>query len=390
MKRIAIVTNQMIMGGIEKSLITLLKQMIRCNCEVTLYLCKLGGELYNEIPEGVKVKDIFFENHTGIEIFKTRIKQGDIINALLYSIKVLFNKIDRNTFRVWNRSLNFSILNGENVNYDIAIAYGSPVSFSTSCIANICNAKKKYVWIHNEIDKIGFEINLLENYFDNFDKIFCVSKKCREVFLKNFSQYTSKTEVFYNFIDIDDIKLKANKEKGFTDSFNGIRLLTVGRICNQKGQDLIPEVLENLKDYSDRIKWYCIGSGEDNILKIKRKAREFGVDDMLLFLGNKNNPYPFFKECDIYIQPSRHEGFGITISEAKIFSKPIILTTFAGSDEQIENHIDGILVPFESEAISEAIRILINDEELRYKYGIAAYQSGISCSSDIRKIIDDV
>lgn len=387
MKRIAIVTNQMVMGGIEKSLITLLNKLVINDCKVTLYVCKQGGELYEQIPSAVEIRDLFCENHTGREIIKTRIKKGKIVGSFCAFIKMIINRIDKNTFRIWKRSLEYVAMDEEK--YDIAIAYGSPVSLSTTCVANMKNVEKKYVWIHNEVDKIGFNENLLHHYYDNFDKIFCVSKKCRAIFLNVLPEYEQRTEVFYNFIDADAILAQAEEKEDFADEFDGIRLLTVARVCNQKGQDIIPDVLKDLDEYSGKIKWYCIGDGEKSIREIKQRAAEIGVADEIIFLGNKNNPYPFFKQCDIYIQPSRHEGFGITISEAKIFSKPIILTNFAGSDEQIQDKKDGLIVPFDSKAIARAVRILVENIELRQKYGMAAYKSGISCSSDIRMIIGD-
>ena len=385
MKRIAIVTNQMVMGGIEKSLITLLNKLITNDCKVTLFVCKRGGELYELIPRDVEVRDLFCGNHTALEIIKTRIKQGKIVGSFCAFIKMVINRIDKNTFRIWKRSLEYAVMDEEI--YDIAIAYGSPVSLSTTCVANMKNAKKKYVWIHNEVDKIGFNENILHHYYDDFDKIFCVSKKCRKIFLTVLPEYEQRTEVFYNFIDEETILSQAEDKVAFDDDFAGIRLLTVARVCNQKGQDIIPDVLKELEEYSDKIKWYCIGDGEKDVQKIEQRAAEIGVAEEIIFLGNKNNPYPFFKQCDIYIQPSRHEGFGITISEAKIFSKPIILTNFAGSDEQIQNKKNGLIVPFDSKEIARAVRMLVEDIELRQQYGVAAYKSGISCSSDIRMII---
>lgn len=387
MKHVAIVTNQMVMGGIEKSLITLLNKLVANDCKVTLYVCKQGGELYEQIPNGVEIRDLFCGNHTGLEIFKTRIKQRNIVGSFNVFIKMIINKIDKNTFRIWKRSLEYVAMDEEK--YDIAIAYGSPVSLSTTCVANMKNAEKKYVWIHNEVDKIGFNEKLLHHYYDNFDKIFCVSKKCRKIFLTVLPEYEQRTEVFYNFIDVEAILSQAEDKEAFADDFDGIRLLTVARVCNQKGQDIIPDVLKELEQYSGKIRWYCIGDGEETIQEIKQRAAEIGVVEGITFLGNKNNPYPFFKQCDIYIQPSRHEGFGITISEAKIFSKPIILTNFAGSDEQIQDKKNGLIVPFDSKAIARAVRILVENIELRQKYGIAAYKSGISCASDIRMIIGD-
>ena len=115
MKRIAIVTNQMVMGGIEKSLITLLNKLVINDCKVTLYVCKQGGELYEQIPSAVEIRDLFCENHTGREIIKTRIKKGKIVGSFCAFIKMIINRIDKNTFRIWKRSLEYVAMDEENM-----------------------------------------------------------------------------------------------------------------------------------------------------------------------------------------------------------------------------------------------------------------------------------
>ena len=387
MKNIAIVTNQMVMGGIEKSLIELINKLLTSDCKITLFLSKSGGDLYNQIPKNVEIKQLFENNQTYYQIFNYNRKNKGLLKGIQCLFKAIINRFDKNTFRIWKRSLNYSIIN--HGYYDIAIAYGSPVSLSATCVAAMKNADLKYIWIHNEIDRLGFEIHDLHHYYDEFNKIFCVSKKCREIFLEKLPEYKERTFVFYNIINKNEILDLANIGQSYNDSYNGIRLLTVGRICDQKGQDIIPYVIKKLIESNVRVKWYCIGEGKEFTKKVINIANELGVSEYLSFLGNKDNPYPYFKDCDIYIQPSRHEGFGITISEAKIFAKPIVLTNFAGSDEQIDNGINGIITLFDVDQLYEQILSLILNNDIRFKLGKAALESTEFFESDMEMIIGE-
>ena len=144
------------------------------------------------------------------------------------------------------------------------------------------------------------------------------------------------------------------------------KVLTVGRICEQKGQDIIPNIVEKLKKRNVSLKWYLLGEGDYESL-IKQKIKEKGIEKDIILLGKKTNPYPYFKKCDLYVQTSRHEGFGITLTEAKFFLKPIITSSFAGADEQIKNGENGFIVNFNEDKFVEKIIYLKNNIDVQRK-----------------------
>lgn len=388
MKKIAIVTNKMVMGGIEKSLLTLLQEFIRYDCQVDLYLAELGGELYRDIPPQVNIICIFPNGKSAISLLKLAANKGSLKSVFEAFYKIFQNRKENNSSIMWERIC--SMLPIPNVEYDIAIAYSAPCSFSVVYTKQL-NSKKHYAWIHNEVDHIQEKISNFRGFFDSFDCIFCVAKRTRDIFNAIFFEVANQSEVFYNIVDEKEIYRLSLDTSNINKKFlldNALRIVTVGRVCAQKGQDLIPEILCRLKEDGFTVHWYLVGDG-DIATEIKEKAEYFGVSEELILCGNTLNPYPYFSGCDLYVQPSRHEGFGITIAEAKHFGKPIILTDFAGSDEQIINGKDGIIVPFDVESIVNAVQTLLRDESKRVAMGNAAFESRYRCKSDILRILEE-
>ena len=187
--------------------------------------------------------------------------------------------------------------------------------------------------------------------------------KAKEKLDKLLPQFKSKTETFKNIIPSRQIIKMAEEDKGFEDDFQGIRILTVGRLSKEKGQDLTIEVCARLKKEGYPIRWYCIGEGAareeyEELIKLK------GLENDYILLGSQSNPYPYMKQCDIYVQSSRHEGYCITLAEAKCFASPIISTRVTGVDEHLTHEETGIITDFNEEEMFYSIKQLIDDEIL--------------------------
>lgn len=176
-----------------------------------------------------------------------------------------------------------------------------------------------------------------------------------------------KTDVIYNIINNEQIYNWADEYKAFEDNFDGIRILTVGRLTKQKRTDIIPKIIYTILENRFNIRWYVVGDGEERE-NIINEIKVLGLEERLILVGTKNNPYPYFKECDIYVQPSRHEGYCLTLAEAKRFNKPIVTTNFVGAVEQIKNNETGLIVRFDEREIEESIIKIIEDDKLRDKF----------------------
>lgn len=143
-----------------------------------------------------------------------------------------------------------------------------------------------------------------------------------------------------------------------------IALLSIGRLDPQKGFDLGIKVAENLYTAGYPIKYYIIGDGWCRSQLEMQIAQSKAAENCVTLLGKQLNPYPYIKACDIYFQPSRHEGFGIAVAEARAFCKPIVVTDFAGAREQLKDGQTGLIVPCDIDAMTTAVRTLLDNGDL--------------------------
>ncbi|MGL5351143.1 MAG: glycosyltransferase [Cetobacterium sp.] len=362
MKKIAIVTRQMVMGGVEKVLIDMINSLPGYKYEIDLYVMAKGGELEKEIPSRVNVISIYGDENKVLDKIKKRIKKFRIIEsvkiAFFYLVALKFCKYGYEQEKWLAKTIE-----KPEKEYDIAIAYHTPDSFSVIFVHDYLVAKKKIGWIHSDMSVYKNRIINYKKYYKLFDSIYCISKDTKNKFLEVYPELKKKVSIFYNIIN--EKQIINNSEKiGFVDNdFKGKRILTVGRLSREKNQIIIPEVLEKLLLDGYNLKWYLIGEGQEREL-LEKKINEKKLENFLILLGNKNNPYPYFKECDIYVQISKFEGYCTTITEAKLFRKPIVATNFTSIKEQIIDGVTGIIIENNIENIYLGIKKILDDEIL--------------------------
>ena len=368
MKKLIFMCINMNIGGTEKALLTMLNEMDSSKYDVTLLMLEEYGGFLNEIPNFVKVKYINeyktikpYINEPPKLLAKELIKNKKCLTGIFTLLNYSISKITNNMSYYYK----YILRNTKNIedDYDLAVAYAGPMDFITYFVLNKIKAKKRVQWIHFDITKIGFNKKFAEKNYKKFYKIFVVSEEGREKLINLIPALNNKVEVFFNIISCNLIENMSKNEKGFDDSFNGVRILTVGRLSKEKGQDLTINALARLKNDGYNIKWYCIGDGpeKDNYKQI---IKNLNVENEYILLGSKLNPYPSMEQCDIYVQPSRHEGYCITLSEARCFDNPIVATNFTGANEQIKNGITGLVCDISEEGIYNSIKRLLDDKEL--------------------------
>lgn len=385
MKEIVIVTRRMIMGGIEKSLISMLESIPKKNHNVTVLVMSKGGDLIEEIPKHIIVKCLYSNEKSTIEKIMNNIKEGRLINAIkIAKYTFLAKRADTFYEQEEYQSRMLPIINKQ---YDLAIAYHTPASFPVIYVMNNIIAKTKAVWIHSDVSEYKRELIPFSKYYNSYDKIYCVSRYAKNKFVEMYPNLKDKTDVFYNILDKKKIDLLSLKEEGFSDNFDGTRLLTIGRLTSQKGQDIIPGIMKKLLADGFNIKWYCIGDGGDRE-KLENLINEFHLEDHLILLGTIKNPYPYIKKCDLYVQPSRHEGYCITLAEARAFNKPIITTDFVGAREQIIDGETGFIVEFDKYNIYNQIYMLLKNYPLMQKLERNLAANDINHKQNINQLLN--
>ncbi|HDR3888940.1 TPA: glycosyltransferase [Bacillus cereus] len=386
-KDVLFVINNLNCGGAEKSLISLLNTMDYSRYNVDLFLFKHEGLFLNKIPKKVNV----LEEPSEYQLFDMPIKaaimkclrQGRLDIALSRVCAGYIFKSEKNKARCEQRVWRYLSKSLQNISkkYDVAIGYleKNPVYF---CIDKV-NANKKIGFIHTDYDKLGMDPNIDMGYFRSLDHIVTVSEECANVLKQRFSIYNDKIGVIHNIVSPSTIN-KMSQEKVDLER-KGVKLVSVGRLSHEKGFDLAIEACKNLVGDGYEIKWYIIGEGEGRG-KLEKMIEENHLQNHFLLLGLKENPYPYIREADIYVQPSRFEGKSIAIDEAKILHKPIVVTNFSTAKDQIKNEENGLMIDMDAHSLSEGIKKLIHNEELRNKLIKNLSDEELGTESEIKKL----
>lgn len=370
MKKILFCLQTMVCGGVEKELITILKRFNPKEYELSVLLFySQDREMEKKIPSNVKLINLQIDKNyycgSLTTVIQERIKKGELVEA----VKIAKNRVCNGISAPVNISLN-KITTPKEL-YDYAVCYHMHSPIILKYVAEKIKAKKKYAWIHNDFVTTGFPIAQYERWLKEYHAVFGVSERLTSEFLELCPACYNKAFTLHNIVDKEEILSKAQIVSSLDQDFlqdKKFRIVTVGRFVEQKGFDLAIKAASILKKQGVEFTWYAIGYGKDENL-MRSLIDEYNVKDYFIILGRKDNPYPYMKLADLYVQPSRHEGFGITVAEAKVLRRIIICTDFAGASEQLENNQTGIIVDtFSEEDIAKAIVPFIANCEYKKEF----------------------
>lgn len=368
MKKVLFMVINMNVGGTEKALLNMIEEMPEEEYQITILMLEKRGDFLKFIPERVQVE--YLQGYQELKPLLQNpplkkawqfIKETKISKGLNIAFFHIFSKLCKDR-TIFFHSIFRSVPVFKN-EYDIAIAYAGPMDFISYFIAERVKAETKLQWIHFDVTKVGFDPHFAGKIYQKFDKIFAVSKEGSSKLLPLLPDLEDRISVFPNVIAPQLVTKQAEMGKGFDDEFDGIRILTVGRLSKEKGQDLVIPVVAKLKEKGFNVRWYCIGEGKAR-KEYETLIKKNGVESDFVLLGATPNPYPYMNQCDIYVQPSRHEGYCITLAEAKCFSNPIISTDFTGAHEQLTEFPNGIIIPFDDAKMETAIQELIHQKRM--------------------------
>ena len=358
-KKIFFLLYSMNVGGVEKSLINLLSVLPREKYDIHVGLVHQEGGLMPSLPSDVKIHHItelaerWHElKEPPLSTIKNYIQIGFYMKAL-YAFVVYFACKLQRSYLWWTEYL-LKDTKGIYESFDVAVAYAGPSTDIDYYICNKVKALRKVGWVHFDISIFNIDKKAIEKYYKQYDCINVVSETGLNIFNHTFPVFQNKTKVFHNVVSSVQIKEQAKIGETFSDGYKGKRLLTVGRISSEKGQRVAIQALKLLVDKGYDLHWYFVGEGND-LQNCKDDIKKLGLTTYISFLGTKTNPYTFMRDCDVYVQPSRHEGFCITLAEALCFDSPIVATNFTGAKEQLKNRQNGIVVGMEAIDISAGI-----------------------------------
>ena len=197
--------------------------------------------------------------------------------------------------------------------------------------------------------------------FPRVDAIVTISDECLEILKEEFPIFKDKMICIENITSSVVINNRATEFK--PKEYIGVEnvLLSVGRLSEQKGFDMAISAASKLKKQQINFKWFIIGSGPLES-KLKNQIKKEKVEDYVVLIGTKENPYPYIKNCDLFVQPSRYEGKSVVIDEAKILAKPIVATAYPTVRDQIRNANEGVIVELSVDGIYKGLKEMVFDK----------------------------
>ena len=391
-KRLLILSHALELGGAERSLIGLLWAMDRSDIVIDLFLLRHEGELLEMLPPNINLlpevpaytvlarpmKEVLKEGHlllTGGRLFgkikaaafKKKYQLGENGVALEYSHKY--------TYRLMPKIQ-------PEIEYDAAISFLTPHYI----VAHNVRAKKKICWIHTDYKNIAVDRESEKKMWDSYNIIVSISETAKENFCEVFPELRSKVTVIENILPQKLIIKQAREHIPDTIADDKeITVLSIGRFCSAKNFDNIPEICKRIIESGLNIKWYLIGFGSGEHL-IKQKIREYRMQKHVIILGKIDNPYPYIKACDLYVQPSRYEGKCVAVREAQMLGKPVVITDYSTSHSQLEDGVDGQIVPMNNAECAEGIASLLRNPDKMKCLSAACMSRDYSNKEEVDKI----
>ena len=391
MKKILIISHAMEIGGAERALIGLLNSFDQSKYDIDLFLARHEGEFMKYIPSDINLLPTNQAKYLAVPMINLlKEKQYKMLYGRLkakYLTKRTVSKLklkpDNQIGLIYSHLYTFKYINKicQEVNYDLAISFLTPHYI---CL-NKCNAKKKIAWIHTDYSTIDIDIMTELKMWEKFDYIASISDECTQTFLSKFPILKNKIVKIENIITKKMIENKANDFILNEYDNDCIKLLSIGRFSNAKNFDNVPAICKEIVNMGINVKWYIIGYGKDEML-IKNKIQEYNMSNHVFILGKKENPYPYIKSCDIYIQPSRYEGKAVSVREAQILCKPVVITNYPTSKSQINDGVDGIIVPMDNKKCAQMIVDFIKNKELQNNIVQYLKKHDYSNTNEVEKI----
>ena len=363
MKRILIIHSNMELGGAESSLLGLLDTIDYSEYSVDLFLLNHSGEFLPLINSHVNLLPEIPSYKALMQSISTNLGEGNIRIALSRCYARVRSALSHgalhlaHNYKQYFHKLCVPYLPNIPGEYDLTISFNDPHYI----IGKKVNAKVKLAWFHTDASHLQFCDDIEKEMWGMSDYVINVSEDCKNAFDKKHSYLdVQKSLVIENILSKRLISVRSGESQTDMPSDGAIRLLSVGRFCDAKNFDNVPDICRRLAEDGLNVKWYLIGYGGDEPL-IRRKIAESGMQDRVIILGKKGNPYPYMRACDLYVQPSRYEGKAVTVREAQLLGKPVIITNYATSAGQLEDGVDGVIVPIDNAGCAAGIAALLRD-----------------------------
>ncbi len=390
-KHILIVSHALELGGAERSLLGLLDALDPKRVDIDLFLLRHEGELMDKIPTYVTLLPQIPAYTVLARPMKDTLKEGHFLltaarligkrKAARYDAAHGYH--DSGVALEYSHKYTCPLMPPicPETEYDLAISFLTPHYF----VARKVKAKKKIAWIHTDYTVVPVDVPSETAMWGAYDHIVSISDAVTAGFATVFPDLRNKLVKIENILPAPWIRAQAEEPVPEDMSGGGLRLLSIGRCCTAKNFDSVPEICKQLLVQGMRVKWYLVGFGPDEAL-IREKIAQTHMEQSVILLGKKENPYPYLKACDLYVQPSRYEGKCVAVREAQMLGKPVVITRYATSASQLEDGVDGVIVPMDPAGCAAGIAALLKDPQRMQKLSETCLRRDYSNQGEAEKL----
>lgn len=360
-KRILFINEHLYAGGVERSLVDILRHFDYDNYDVDLLLLNGEGDYINELPSKVNLILRNIDNAYGPlkQVIFNNIKTYNWF-GIKYRIALLATRFCK------SKAYKFlAHILGINKTYDTAIAYR--IGPSADIIAYGVNTPQKICWWHHGAICTDHPIQSWLDVWQHFDKIVAVSQGVKDMLIEQRATLSNKITVIPNMVDVEQICRMGDSEVDPYSDDGSLKFVTVGRIVVEKHIENVVEAAVRLRaDGRLKFKWYVVGDGElyDDIAK---RISEANIEEQVILCGRQANPYPYIKYADMMVHTSHIESQGLVIQEAMALGTPCVVTRSVGPSEFIIDGENGIMVEPTVDSLIEGIYRLAEDKVLQAK-----------------------
>lgn len=400
--RILILMHYMELGGAESALLGLLQAHDPLRADIDLFVYSHRGELMEYIPGNVNllpevpiyslleapIADVLKMGYRKLALARLMARQ----ETFSYS-KYNVNHLDDFSGFIFQQSKTVKLLPNINpdIEYDLAISFLTPHFI----VLDKVRAKKKIGWIHTDYSNVFINKEMEYLMWSRLDYIASISEEVSKKFCGIFPLLKTKIVLIENILSVDYIHKRSEEFESseLQPRNNEVHLLSIGRYSYPKRFDKIGSicrmVIDNLRKQGSSliVKWFVIGYGsqeEEN--KMLENIEKENVVDNVVIMGKKSNPYPYIRACDIYVQPSRYEGKSITVREAQILCKPVLVSNYPTASSQVINGIDGVIASMDSIEFAHDLACFILDKKLQNDVSSYLLCHNYGNESEIEKI----
>lgn len=360
--KILFIIDKLNTGGVSSSLFNLLKVISRQE-DCSLLVFNGADNARRMVPENIKiVKPAKVLSILGM--YQREAWKKSFWLGLFRLLLVFLSKLFSGSFA---RKILFSFVKRVK-GYDAAISYTHDVSWKS--LTPGCNqylldkveANQKVSFVHCDYMNYGGYHPQQINTYKKFNHIICVSQACKKSFLKCFPQLQATCRVMENFTDTD--KILALTQEFYKYDHNITNIVTVCRLTQEKGISRALDAFALLKQNGYIFwRWTIVGGGP-NRLELEEKASRLGISKMVEFIGEKENPFYYMKDAEVFLLPSFHEAAPMVFGECKTLQLPIITTATISAKELVEDRHAGIVCENTMEGIYAAIKEVLETKNV--------------------------